>query len=331
MSARTLWPLSLLVGLVGPAHAGRSLEEPAAIRAIAKRSSKADRDAAFRAQALTERCAGAALGSLELSGMICRLAVHGHQSAARAVKSPADVDARLRSAQDAWDAAETIAAYTPVTKRPGLPQRLFEGHQLACRTVVETYDALAAVPRSADAKLKARVDTALASFGRKDAETLHDAACRCTQKSLALGGAASAPVERLGALQGTLTGRSCFLDQDKVKTERKGPQTAFTGTAKALAAQNTKEAQLRAYAKTRDLDLGRCREKDIPFGAIKDKERLEKCVCGEVRRWRFPKERGRPELELLLPVDQERVGVRVKVQANGKVSSCGPLEGPLVR
>lgn len=325
------------VGLVGfvtsvllatPTLAARTLEEPKGVRDIAKRVPKAELDKVLREAGVAERCTDEVLRSHELNGVGCRLVVHTSVAKRKGLTTPKDVDARLLAAKDAWLTARTIAEYEPVLKPPRLGPDRFEAHRRACEGVLDAWDALRAVPRAAAPELRAATDAALAnaSFGGLP---LGEAACGCTATTLELSSAANASVEVTGALQSALTSRGCFLDESKVRAERGGPETRFSGRAKTLAEQSTDEAQLVAFAKTRDVGLARCRDKFLPKGVLRDKDGMKQCVCGEVQRWTFPKKKERPELSVLLPVFDDRLGVRVSVSAPGKVTSCGPLEGPL--
>ena len=224
-----------------------------------------------------------------------------------------------------------MATYKPLNQPPGLAEQIFTGHSLACDVLLETYDALNGLPKSKKSGLHAYAAKAMKGFSDKKNKGLHDAACRCTQRSLNLGSAAGASLEKLGGLQQAMTGRSCFLDQSKIKSERGGPNTEFVGKAKEVAEDSSTAGKFLTYAKTRDFGLDRCRSKNISSGIIKDQSRLKQCVCGDIRRWSFPKERGRPETSVAIPIVENLVSVQVKIKANGKVADCGPLEGSGVR
>ncbi len=311
-----------------PALAGRALEEPKAVREVVKRTPRAQVEKALADAGMKEECSDAVLRSHELNGVACRLVVHLSLSKGKTPASPVDVKARVAAAQDAFRSARTIASYTPLTKPRHLDEQRFEAHRRACEALVDAWDSLRAVPKTSAPELRAAVDAALADKSFAD-EPLGEAACACTVKALDFSSAAGASVELTGALQGTLTSRGCFLDESKIRAERGGPESRFSGRAKAVSLQSTDEAQVVAYAKTRDVGLTRCRDKFLETGTLGDKSGMEKCVCGEVQRWTFPKKKGRPELRVLLPIYDERLGIRVGVSAPGKVTSCGPLEGAL--
>lgn len=312
------------------ASAGRTLEEPKGVRDVVKTTPRAAVQKALGEAGVSERCSDAALRSGELNGVACRLVVHSSLSKAKPLASAKDVQRRVTAAKDAWLTARTIASYAPLTKLPRLDEDRFEAHRRACDGLVDAWDALRGVPKAAAPELRAAVDAALKEPGFGE-QAIGEAACACTAKTLELSTAGGASLELTGALQGTLTSRGCFLDASKIRAERGGPKARFSGRAKTLSEQSTDEAQMVAYAKTRDVGLERCRDKFLAKGVLGDKSGMEKCVCGEVKRWTFPKKKGRPELVVLLPVYDERLGVQVGVSAPGKVTSCGPLQGALAQ
>lgn len=320
--------LAALALVATPAFAGRTLEEPKGVRDVVKKTPRAAVEKALSEAGLAERCTDAVLRSPELNGVACRLVVHTSLAKGKALATPKDIDARVAAAKDAWQTSHTIASYAPLTKPPRLDEDRYEAHRRACEGLVDAWDALRAVPRSAAPELRASTDAALTNKGFGD-QAIGEAACACTAKTLDLSTAGGASVEQTGALQGTLTSRGCFLDESKIRAERGGPKASFSGRAKTLSEQSTDEAQVVAYAKTRDVGLARCRDKFLAKGTLGDADGMKKCVCGEVQRWTFPKKKGRPDLNVLLPIYDERLGVRVGVSAPGKVTSCGPLEGPL--
>lgn len=319
------------IALAMPALAGRTLQEAKTISALAKEPAGAARENAFKARGLADRCSNETFRSKEISGVLCRLAYFAEQSAATPLASRADIDKRLIAARDALRTANSLASYKPLNQPPGLAEKVFTGHSLACDVMLESYDALSAVPKSKKSGLHSYAKKAMKDFSYKKTKGLHEAVCRCTQRSLNLGSAAGASMEKLGGLQQAMTGRSCFLDQSKLKSERGGPNTQFVGKAKEVAADSSTEGKFLTYAKSRDFGLDRCRSKNISGGMIKDKARLKQCVCGDIRRWSFPKERGRADTAVSIPIVANLVSVQVNVKANGKVAACGPLEGSGVR
>jgi hypothetical protein len=316
-----LW-LVLVVTLVPlAAWAGRTVKEPGSVKAVPRMVPAAKRAEALKALGLQSRCTDAVLRSRELPGIGCRLAIFSYLTARAPLASPADLKKRMKAAEDALNAAESIATYKPLKKSPNLEQFRLFAHEQACRTVLESYDAISAAGR-ASGPLKMEAAKAAGSTD----EGLFKQACECAQTTISLSGPGRASVEERGRLQTLLTKRSCFLDKSKLASKRGGPESEFSERAGEVIEANTDEARLLDYAKARDIGLDRCRTKSAPGGRVTDKGGLKRCACGEVKRWRFPKERGRADVEIVVPI-VKGVGVRVTVNAPGKVTSCGPLEG----
>lgn len=316
--------------LSAPALAGRTLEEPKAVALALKSAPRATVQAALKEAELEDQCAAAALRSKELRGLRCRLAVFAHLEKKRAPRTPADVKARLRAAEAAFAAARTLSSYAPLTRPPRLDEERFEAHRGACGVLVAAWDSLRSLPKGANEATQQAAATALAT-PLEGGAPLGEAACSCTARSLELSSGGGASLELIGALQGTITSHGCFLDESKVKAQRGGPESRFSGAAARYSAESTDEAQLVTYAKTRDVSFNRCREKYLAPGHVKDKEGMQTCLCGELTRWRFPPKRERPEMDVRVPVRDDALLVVVKVSAPGQVTGCGPLEGALVR
>jgi len=319
----------LCVLAAGPASAGRSIKEPKAVKQAAKRLKKAEQQAALKEVGLEKTCSRSMLKTKEIQGVRCRLALHQAASKKHAPTTVAGIEARLEAAKQALSAAETVHGYAPLLRKPGLARHKFEAHKQACATVLDAYDDIKALPNTvADAVLKAK---ARALTGAGDAFNVYTAACECTKSSLSLAGPARASQEENGALQGILTSRGCLVNREKLKSSRSGPSGFSSGKANAIAKQNSDANVLLDYAKARDIGLDRCRSKYISTGGQVDKVgKLERCVCEEVKRWRFPKKRGRDDITLQLPVSGKLVSAQLIVTGNGKVKECGPLSGTAI-
>ena len=298
------------------AMAGRSLNEPPAIKAIPRMVPAPKQTQALKAAGLTERCGGAALRNQALNGFGCRLSVHAYLTAQQPVDSLDALNRRLEMAQQALKAADNIAHYEPLTKKPGLKRRKAWAHEQACRAVLQTYDAVNATA-GGDPALREAARRAVKAKG----SGLFDMACRCARDSVALGSEAEVPMSDMGRLQAQLTSRGCFLDRTALKSDRGGPKEEFSENQRKSVADRSATAQLLSYAEVRDVDFNRCRIKGKD-----DRAKLEKCACSVMKRWRFPKERGRKNLQLTVPVLKGTTGIRVEVNAAGKTLACGPLQ-----
>jgi hypothetical protein len=308
----------------GAVLAARSIQEPDAIKVIPRLVPAAKIEKGLKAAYLDEKCTRDALKTPELIGIQCRLAVHRSLAAELLPVDATSTERRVALARDAVIAAKSIAEYTPLSKKPGFGREQFDAHQQACTVVVEAYDALKGAPASASPDVRAVVDKALSGEGN-----LFDAACGCTQASVGLADGANASLDEKGSLQSALTSRGCFLDKSKIKAERGGPDSAFTGEATRIAAANSVEARLLDYAQTRAVGLDRCKDKGFEGVRLVDRGKLKGCVCGEISRFSFPKEKGRADATIVLPLRGADLGVQIVVTAVGKVATCGPLVGPL--
>ena len=324
---RTLLVLVVLLAAAS-AWAGRTLSEPKGITKQAGAANAKDVAAALKAAGLEKSCDRNALKSREIGGLACRLAVYSRVANRGAVKSEKDVRARADVAKDGLAAAKTVADYKPLARKPGLAENRFFAHREACGAVLTAYDAIAAADATADDATK----KAIAEIVGTEKQGLFKDACVCAQKTIALATAANRSVDERGQLQGELTKRGCFLNREAVKSQRaSGPSNDFSGAAGEVAASNTVAARLLDYASARDIDFNRCRDKHVDGTRITAPRKLERCACGEVGRWRFPKERGRPNIEIDVPVVKGQAKLKLKVNAPGKVVDCGPLAGPGVK
>jgi len=276
---------------------------------------------ALKAAGLEKKCTPATLRSRELPGVACRLAIYAFLHTKAPIATANDAKKRLSVAKDGLKAAKSIAAYKPLAKKPGLERKRVDAHQQACKVALQSYDALAAASR-ANTPAKSAAAKAMGS----NEKGLFKDACECARETVNMAGGAGLSADERGGLQTLLTKRSCFLDKSKLKAGRGGPESEFTGRAGQVVESNTDEARLLDYAKARDIGLDRCRKKSTAAGRVTDRGGLKRCACGEIKRWRFPKERGRSDVEIVVPIIKG-VGVRVTVTAPGKIAKCGPLEG----
>ncbi len=303
-----------------PAAANRTLEEPGSIRAIPRMVPKAKISDGLKAARLTDDCESQ-INSRDLVGLRCRLAVYNNLNRDEAITDPLAVERQRDAAQNAIKTAQSIATYSPVKKKKGHGENKYLAHKAACQVALDVHDRLNKLPAGTPASVAAAADKALRGDGG-----LFQAACECARDTVVLAQPLDLSESEKGALQSALTSRGCFLDKSKIATKRGGPSSSFEGEASAIAAQNTADAMFKDYAKARDVGLKRCRQKWVGPARVKDKKKAESCVCTEIKRWRFPKERGRPDTTVKLDV-APKLTVDVVVAANGKVKSCGPLGG----
>jgi hypothetical protein len=315
------WWVAVLVALAATsASASRSLDEPGAIARQVKRAPRAEIKAALKAAGLEKACPNAVLYAPGMVGLRCRLTVLAHE-AARAEDTAAGLKSRLELARLAEHAAASLSAYKPLRRVRSFDGERAAAHEQACRVLLVSHDAVRGLP--ADSPLDQDRTVAMARFGR-DERGLSYAACSCVARSLELV-PPDAEAGKRGALQGEMTSRACFLDKGAVTEARGGPKTAFSGRAAAVAAEATVEASFKAYAESRAFELKRCLDKHAPYGRVKKKEKLSKCACRAVKRWRFPADRERKDVGFDLPLIGEKVKLATVINPAGKVAACGPL------
>lgn len=309
-----------------PALAGRTLKEPKEIQNLPRKMNTSQREAALKAAKLDEECSRSRLKTREIQGLQCRLALF----AAQAKAIPADSDANLQKLLDmarlAEATAKSVANYRPLTKKPGLKENKFEAHDRACNVIENVVSQLRTVPQTASPALLQAAKAAQTGAG--DAYNVQRASCECMKGSAALAGNASVSIEVRGAIQGKLTSQGCLLDKGALKSSRGGP-SGFSGNAAGVAAAASDEGLLLEYAKARDIGLNRCRGKYISSAnKISRPKKLKSCACDEMKRWRFPKKRGRPDIEVAIPIQAGAAALKVTVGAAGKVKACGDIVGP---
>jgi len=261
-----------------------------------------------------------------LAGVRCRMAIHRGVTRSIGLKDERAVKKQIKAARDALAVAASISSYKPVAKKPGHRKAVYAAHRSACAVALDVNDTLAKMPADAPEDVRAAAKKALAGTDSKPG--LFQRACECARDTIALSDITTSEADK-GKDQAAMTSRGCFLDRSKVKAQRGGPDRAFSGNAKDIAAANTHEALLLDYAKTRDVGLNRCRQKAMTKGMLSDKAKMEKCACGEIKRYKFPKEKGRKDIAITIPIVATDLGVNVTVNAPGKVSKCGPLVGKM--
>lgn len=320
----------LLVVVGHPAFAERTLQEPPGVAQRVRKVPQRQRDAQLAELGLSETCGRGMDKTQELIGFACRLAIVAAEERASALTTPDRVATRLEAARLGAESARVIEGYVPLHAPPSHGVHRLEAHRRACSLMLDLWDALRAARRSGPLQVRGAAERALeANF--IDDKPLASAACTCAAQTVGFAAEAGATVESSAQLQAILTSRGCFLDEDQVRSERPAPSLDDSPQRPTTAADDSPSARLLAYARTREVNMARCVDKHLPRGLLNDRAGMEACVCGELAKWSFPKERGRPDVRLELPLLHDRLFVTAAVGANGKVTSCGPLSGPMVR
>lgn len=315
-----------LAAVPSPAIAGRTLKEPKEIQTLPRKMNASQRDAALKAAKLDQECSRSRLKTREIQGLQCRLALYAAQAKGTAADSERNLQQLLDMARRAEATAKSVATYRPLTAKPGLKESKFKAHDLACNVIENVVSQLRTVPPTATPELVRAAKAAQTGAG--DAYNVQRASCECMKGSASLAGDAGVSIETRGAIQGKLTSQGCLLDKGALNQSRGGP-SGFSGNAAGVAAAASDEGLLLEYAKARDIGLNRCRSKYISSAQkVSRPKKLKSCACDEVKRWRFPKKRGRPDLEVAIPIQPGAAALKVTIGAAGKVKACGDITGP---
>lgn len=312
---------SALFGLVvvthaRPAGATRNLEEAPGLAKVVRAAPRAEVDQALAATGLADRCTKEALKTNDLIGVECRGAVSAALLRARPLEARADVDSRAALFSDLATTAAQVASWQPLSPRPGLGRDRFDAHRALSRAMFSLYDDLV------KARHKAAVQPVIDVWLRSspDPKTV---GCKAARRSVELAVGGDAAVDERGAAQSLLTSHACFLDESRLRAQpRPGIALKDSKDAALVAAQTSGEATIKGYAASRSIDIERCAKHLDLAGRPKDAEKLERCACGAIGRWKLPA-LAKPA-STVLPVS-DRVGVSVDVAAGGALSRCGPL------
>jgi hypothetical protein len=319
-----------------PAWAKRSFKEDPLIRKTVKEAGAGQMKRIFKKEKKLNQCKGVELGSKELSSVVCRLKAFRHLTQKSPINTVWEIKHKAKMALAAYQTAKSIGSYEPIDPPPHFIDLQYESAETVCGILQDVMENFSSVRPSK--KNKAVFNTAqetLEGFhmGPQD-RGLRDALCSCSKMWLNAADKAYKSMEEKGAIQRVLTSRGCFLDMKKAKialaTDRKAGPVQLSGNVGAVAAQNSDSQKIKDYAATRDFTLKRCRAK-IGDTKIDDPKKVQKCLCREIKRWRFPSHDANINtVTTVLPIEKDLVGLRVNISPKGKVEQCGPLEGPKV-
>ena len=318
-------------GWADSAHSARSFQEDSLIKKTVK---GAPFDALASKDKRMSACSQKVSATKELQGAVCRLQALPKVTSGLKNNTPWLVKHKLSIAQAAFNTFTSIETYEPLDAPPKFRELQYQAGEAACATLETVMADLSAIPNRGGYKpafQAAKNNLESFQFDKRTAG-VRNALCACAKKWLGTADRAFRSMEEKGAIQRTLTSRGCFLDMKKAKkalnTSRKSGPTQLSGRAKDTADQESDEQRILDYAQTRDFTLNRCRAK-IGATKIKNPEKVESCLCREIKRWRFPSRKGSTAVRsTVLPIEDKMLGVRINVDPKGKVQQCGPLEGP---
>lgn len=316
------------------AHSARSYREDPLVKQSVKGAGSAKVQALIKANKAMRACEGNIVKSRELQGTVCRLQVLEKLTAQLEHHTPWLVKQKLAIAQATFKTFLSIQAYEPIDPPPKFTHLQYQAGAATCATIENVLSSLSQIRNTGGYKPAFKiVQKNIGSFPLdKNTKGLREGLCACAKKWLPAADKAFKSMEEKGAIQRILTSRGCFLDMEKAQealsTSRKAGPTQLSGRAKETAAQESDEQRILDYAQTRDFTLNRCRNKIGPTKVNKP-EKVQQCLCREIKRWRFPARKDSTSLlSAVLPIEEKMLGLRINVDPKGKVQQCGPLEGP---
>ena len=328
--------LSFSFSIAHKSHSARSYKEDKLIHQTIKKTGTGTLQKIINADKSLGACAGATLHSNELPSVICRLKIFRQITAKSPTNTPWEIKHRAKLAKAAYATAIAIDSYEPIDPPPRFVDLQYEATQAACEQLQDTMETLSSIrPKKTNKPQFNTAQETLEAFPMTASDQgLRAALCSCSKMWLNAADKAYRSIEEKGAIQRILTSRGCFLDMKKAKealsTNRKAGPVQLSGNAQVTVEQNSNSQKIIDYAATRDFTLDRCRNK-IGATTIKNPGKVQKCLCREVKRWRFPSHDASAQtVSAVLPIEKDLVGLRVNVTPKGKVDHCGPLEGPKV-
>ena len=322
---RQTWIFALcLVALPSTSAQGaRVLKEPVEIQSFAKKKGKRSLLQLTRALEIEDQCPLPTLRSPEFAGVACRLALFSHAHKMRKLHRVRDIDRLLQALRIALRSAGDLIRYAPLNPPPELENYQFLGHQNASSFIMNSYDALKRKASSRPSKAQKYAAELISDQGR----ILFRAACETTRDSVYLAGQARVSIESQASLQRMLTSHQCFLDESKLMVEKEKARRGPDSSSNPPPAKRSAEALLSDFANTRLIDIKRCQEKYYLLGRAADRQRIQECSCKQMKRWKFPKEKGRPLTRIRIEVIQNQYWMNVSVSALGRVETCSALKG----
>jgi hypothetical protein len=307
-----------------PLAASRTLQESPEIKRLITKTKKRTLIKALKTLQIQEKCPLRNLKTSEIGGIACRLAIYSYLQQKKKIKHPRHVDQRLHAIRISLKAAGDLSSYQPLNPRPDLAQQQYLGHRHASELIMKSYDELLEIARAKESKTQAHAALLIKDQGR----VLFQAACETTRDTVFLANRARAPIQEQGNLQRVITSHRCFLDETKLNAV-KAKSNARPQVNKDAAGDSPSapEQALLAFAKTRSIDLKRCKKKFFRLGHMTNQKKMRACLCKQMKRWRFPKQKGRSLTTLRIPVIETKYWMNIEVSAIGHVTSCGALEG----
>ena len=316
--------LLMVTAFLGPneAQSARSYREAPLVKQSIK---GAQVDQMIQSDKRMRACDSKIIRTKELQGTICRLQALQKVTKKMQNNTPWLVNQKLSIAKAAFDTFMAIDQYDPLDPPPKFKHLQYQAGEATCATIETVLSALSEIPnrggyKPAHKKAKDNLETFVFD---KNTKGLREGLCKCAKRWLSTADRAAKSMEEKGAIQRILTSRGCFLNmkkaQEALSTSRKAGPTQLSGRAKETAEQESDNQRILDYAQTRDFTLNRCRAKIGP-STIKKPEKVQNCLCREIKRWRFPIRKGSTNvISAVLPIEEKMLGLRINVDPKGKV------------
>jgi hypothetical protein len=248
--------------------------------------------------------------------------------AEKAYETNKPLQRRARLVSLALDTADALGFYQPQGQvLEDLPKWQVESQGEACHAAQDLFSAVAAVPEG-----KPVASLLTDGFPQKDAprlagQGLKDVTCACHQRTLALGraGMLSEREEALARAQKQIYAVGCNLkttgrESSLVNLKKESTGVDFTPVGGKAKPADLDREEAQKIADKRKGDLSMCTD-DKARGAAAA-EKMTRCACPLIQKWRFPKRETEEVLQLKVVVAEKLAPVTVEISQKGVVEKC---------
>lgn len=235
---------------------------------------------------------------------------------------------RAKLVNQALEAADALGFFQPLSNpSEELPRWKVTAQAEACRAIQELYVQILEIPegKPVSSVVESGFDKSVAP--RLD-RPLKEVTCACYQRTLSLGqaGFLSDREEALVRAKRQFLAAGCNLkttgrESSLVNLKKEHTDVDLSEHGGSTKGANVDRDEAQRVADRRKAELRLCAEtKDK--GTAGD-EKLERCACPMMMRWRFPKRETEDVLTLKVEVAPKLSAVRLDINAKGMVEHCG--------
>jgi hypothetical protein len=304
------------------AHA-RLLQEPKAFTLNAQNFSATAIKRMDSAEKIGVECTKELLKSKSsIDGVACRVLAFRQAQKKQSLTNKEQLQSRLKAAETARDFALNLLKYQPMVLEPDFAEKRVRTHKQSCNILFDLYDDSQSLQ---DKKLKASAQTVL----NTDRFSLFKEACDCAQNTAQLMLASNLPLEEQAQIQGVITQRGCYLDREKIYSEREGEATQFKGDADRFGKVENlgDDEKISAFVRSQELSLKRCKDMNSSKTKIKDPDKIKNCYCNIIQKWKLPKLESKSSLIHSIEILPKRAALEFEVRPNGSIGVCGKMTG----